>query len=680
MGCSGGRNAKIIEQKKSLFSKETHGYKLTNMGLMNVKDIKHYTIIDSKFPRFYEENMTAAIENGAVRPWLTNIVPPLVEIDENTELPKYSLKIDHVFGYRNDDTRQNCCFLSEDQIIYTTASLGIIQNIDDLSQIIFGGNDASGKRTCHDNDIMSIAYYSGEISMVATGQRSLKPLILVWSPYDPNVIFAKFHQTLGSKEVSGIDFAYGGLYLGSYGRDPGNSFFIFHIQSRTLYWTAETGSDKPLFDLKFNPYENEFCVCGENKVIFCGLEKKTLKNVVEGSNNKKLKSEIFTTIAYIDDRICAIGSLSGTLYLFKRQKLYRMISITSGSIGIIKFLPSEEKLFISVSKLKVYIYNTHKRRYNKLDSIKTENIVNSLDVNEDGSILMGLKNGNIQILHYKEKNKRTDIICKSHSVGSVRGLDFISDKHAITTGEDNKILLWNLRTHSCENIGDVDVGYNGDNSVQDIVKNSKTKKNKDLTINQSGNIEFQPYQKSWAVSYNKQKGHIAIGICNGYVSIRQSIKKLNICVVPDVKVGDVVQNNETVTNMTEESTSNKLSSETGRAITELKFTNYGDLLAVACENGILAILNANDKYTIIKQIIFESFITNLDWDLTNKFLQIVTIDNRYIFVDYRSSVIKRKLTIIIFLIFRSHKFEACGVAKCYLQIWIFCTRGIYGIY
>ena len=76
MGCSGGRNAKIIEQKKSLFSKETHGYKLTNMGLMNVKDIKHYTIIDSKFPRFYEENMTAAIENGAVRPWLTNIVPP----------------------------------------------------------------------------------------------------------------------------------------------------------------------------------------------------------------------------------------------------------------------------------------------------------------------------------------------------------------------------------------------------------------------------------------------------------------------------------------------------------------------------------------------------------------------------------------------------------------------------
>ena len=130
---------------------------------------------------------------------------------------------------------------------------------------------------------------------------------------------------------------------------------------------------------------------------------------------------------------------------------------------------------------------------------------------------------------------------------------------------------------------------------------------------------YQPYQKSWAVCYNRQKGHIAVGICNGYVSIRQSIKKLNVCVVPDIKVGDVSTNEETVTNMTEENTTtNKLSSETGRAITEMKYTNYGDLLAVACENGILAILNANDKYTIVKQIIFDNFITNSLYSKHNK--------------------------------------------------------------
>ena len=641
MGCSGGQ--KSILEKKSVFEKEAHGYKRTNMGLMNVQDNQHYVQLTENYPKFYEEKIESAIENGAVRPWLTNIVPPILEIEENTELPKYSLKIDHVFGFRNDDTRQNLFFLSDDQIVYTTSSLGIIQNIDDLSQVVFGGNESNGKRTCHNNDIMSIAFYSGEISMVATGQRSMKPMILVWSPSDPNVIYAKFHQTIGSKEVSGIDFDSRGYYIGSYGKDEGNSFFIFHMRSKSLYWTEETGKDQTLLDLKFDPYHDRFCICGFGKVIFCDIIKKSMSNVINGSSNSKLKEEVFTTIAYIDDRICAIGAVSGKLYLFKGQKFFKTVTVSYGSIVIMKYYATDEQLFISASKAKMYIYNTHRRRYNEVTSFHTESIVNSIDVNDEGMLLMGMKNGNIVIMHYKDKSKRTDIICKSHSLGSVRGLDFISEKHAITSGEDNKIMLWNLRTHSCEAIGDIDSGYNGDFSVKDIIseKKKKAKLNNNKNVNDV-NMIYQPYQKSWAVCYNRQKGHIAVGICNGYVSIRQSIKKLNVCVVPDIKVGDVSTNEETVTNMTEENTTtNKLSSETGRAITEMKYTNYGDLLAVACENGILAILNANDKYTIVKQIIFDNFITNLDWDLTNKYIQIVTIDNRFMFVDYKASVIKK---------------------------------------
>ena len=141
MGCSGGQ--KSILEKKSVFEKEAHGYKRTNMGLMNVQDNQHYVQLTENYPKFYEEKIESAIENGAVRPWLTNIVPPILEIEENTELPKYSLKIDHVFGFRNDDTRQNLFFLSDDQIVYTTSSLGIIQNIDDLSQVVFGGNESN---------------------------------------------------------------------------------------------------------------------------------------------------------------------------------------------------------------------------------------------------------------------------------------------------------------------------------------------------------------------------------------------------------------------------------------------------------------------------------------------------------------------------------------------------------
>ena len=112
--------------------------------------------------------------------------------------------------------------------------------------------------------------------------------------------------------------------------------------------------------------------------------------------------------------------------------------------------------------------------------------------------------------------------------------------------------------------------------------------------------------------------------------------------VPDIIISEVEGN--LVTNVTEEEDeeTNKYISDTGRAITELKYTNYGDLLAVACENGILTILNVNERYTVIKQIVFDSFITNLDWDLTNTYVQVVTVNNRFMFIDYNTSTIKSK--------------------------------------
>ena len=638
MGCSSSKSTGILKKKSTMFDKEVYGYKKTT-NLLNVKNNTHYEIINSEYPHFYEEKMESGREKAAVRPWLANILPPEHEIVENTELPKYSLKIDHVFGFRNDDTRQNVFFLSEDQIIYTTSSLAIIQNIDDLSQTIFGGNSNTGKMTCHNNDIMSIAVYSKDISMVATGQRALKPLILVWSPSDPNVIFAKFHQANGSKEVSGLDFDPNGIYLGSFGKDEGNSFYIFNLQTKSLYWTQETG-ELALLDLKFDPYNDSFCVCGYGKIIFAGLSKNQCRHIITETSNQNLSEEIFTTISYINQKYCAIGSFSGKVYIFRYEKHHKTLT-PSGSVMSIKYNYDDQLLFVSTSKKKIHIYSTRRKHFSKVDSFNVNSIVTSIDINNEDVLLIGSKNGNIELIHYKESPIRKQIICQSHSSGEVRGLDFVSDKHAITTAEDNKIMIWNLRTHLCENIGDIDYGYNGDDSIEQKVNEKKKKKKKKANTDVLG-YEFKSHQKSWAVSYNKQKGHVAIGICNGSVSIRLSIKKINELVVPDIIISEVEGN--LVTNVTEEEDeeTNKYISDTGRAITELKYTNYGDLLAVACENGILTILNVNERYTVIKQIVFDSFITNLDWDLTNTYVQVVTVNNRFMFIDYNTSTIKSK--------------------------------------
>ena len=48
-----------------------------------------------------------------------------------------------------------------------------------------------------------------------------------------------------------------------------------------------------------------------------------------------------------------------------------------------------------------------------------------------------------------------EVYLKSHSEGSIGGMAFIPEYKIITSGEDNKILLWNLRSKKCESSGQI---------------------------------------------------------------------------------------------------------------------------------------------------------------------------------------------------------------------------------
>ena len=77
--------------------------------------------------------------------------------------PKYKLSIEHIYGYRVEDCRQNLFFFGKEELLYMSGSLGIIQNLDDYSQTLFGGF-ANKEDDCHDNDIIALTYYKGNVS------------------------------------------------------------------------------------------------------------------------------------------------------------------------------------------------------------------------------------------------------------------------------------------------------------------------------------------------------------------------------------------------------------------------------------------------------------------------------------------------------------------------------------
>ena len=151
---------------------------------------------------FEEEIIEHADESGPVKPWLENVIAPNIAIEENISYPNYNLKIEHVYGFKTENSRKNIFFYKPDQIIYSVSSICIIQNLDDNTQRLFGGFPLKEQKECHDNIITAIDFLNNEVGMVATGQCGLVPKILVWSPVDTEVVYARFEQPRESKEVS----------------------------------------------------------------------------------------------------------------------------------------------------------------------------------------------------------------------------------------------------------------------------------------------------------------------------------------------------------------------------------------------------------------------------------------------------------------------------------------------
>ena len=588
MGCSG-----IIPHKwnkDNEFYKEALGFRENKLKGLRIDDEEKEITRSIKFGNLEikEELYTYGDESASVKPWLENVVCPDQLFEEDLNYPHYNLSVEHVFGLRLEDTRQDLFYLSKEDLLYISSGLAIIQNIDDYSQIIFGGFEIESENVCHDNVITSIDFMKNNVSLVATGQRGIKPKILVWSPIDPSVVFATFEQPKGSKEVSALSFDSNGHYLASFGKDEDNTFFIWDLRTKSLFYSQSTGKgDKNfLFDIDFHPDNEQICICGINKIIFGVASGKMFKNYYE-----KKDDVIFTKCCFVHNKYWFIGNDRGEIHSYYNQKLHKIKYISSGSIQCIIYKEKFRKVYVSDSLNYVYLIEDHDN-YKTIEKFVINSIVKSLDVNDDENILMGLKNGQIIIKRMKDQIKREELFIESHSESQIGGLVFVPENRVLTSGLDNKILLYNLRSKKCESTGQI-------NPFNPYLNNNNSTSTK---------IKFEKKHKSLAIAYEENRGHVAVGINNGCVSIRRGIKDLDIKVVSDIKIGE-------------------------GAILELKYTNYGDLLVASTESKELAFINPNENYQMTKKLSLNYSLISFDFDSTYSYLQSVTNDNQYIFID-----------------------------------------------
>ena len=540
---------------------------------------------------FDEEIIDHADESGVVKPWLESVIAPNIAIEEDISYPNYNLKIEHVYGFKSENSRKNIFFYKRDQIIYSVSSICIIQNLDDNTQRLFGGFPLKENKECHDNIITAIDFLNNEVAMVATGQCGLVPKILVWSPVDTEVVYARFEQPRESLEVSALCFDKTGHYLASFGKDKNNSYYIFDLRKNELKMTKETGGDNEfLLDITFNKYVErddrceELLLVGVNKIIISRPDDNLDRNVYKKINDKIV---IFTSCCYVSRTKFLIGSDLGKVSFYLNQEKTHQKKLSSGTIQNITYNQQLSKIFITDSLNKVYILED--TLFTQSGYFTLKSVVKSIDVNEDFQMILGLKNGDIILKHWEDKTEYEEVYLKSHSEGSIGGLAFVPEYKIVTSGEDNKILLWNLRSKKCESSG----------KINPLVKNT-------TNINIDDYYIIGERNKSQCLAYHSSYEHVAVGINDGTITIRKNPKELERKSVPDIKIGE-------------------------NPIVNLEYTEYGDLLLAMDNKNKFVFLDVNNRYENKKSVELDSFITSFDIDEQAKYIRCCMDNNKFKF-------------------------------------------------
>lgn len=128
--------------------------------------------------------------------------------------PDGNLKIKYAHGFRSFDTRNNLKYISKDEIVFTTAALGVVHNKTSNTQRFFN---------MHGDDVVSLAINPKNREIVATGQmaqrgKAKKIDIFVWNTTTMQMLAQLNNFHLGA--IRKLEFSPSGDKLLTIGEDP----------------------------------------------------------------------------------------------------------------------------------------------------------------------------------------------------------------------------------------------------------------------------------------------------------------------------------------------------------------------------------------------------------------------------------------------------------------------------
>jgi len=350
---------------------------------------------------------------------------------KETEEPDASLELEFIYGYRCEDVRNNIRYTRKGNIVYHTASIGVVLNVTKTKQKHFKEHGA----------VISCLAIHPELVYAATSEISLEPFICIWDTSTLECL-ARISGVL-KKGVTHLAFSGDGKYIAAIGADSYHSLAIYNWKTNTLVGCTQV-SRSPVLSLTFNPSNTVIATTGIKSLNFITIKNGLLKVNKTISWGASLPKTLLCG-AYLDNAFVT-GSFSGELLVWKEEALASTYLAHKGLVNAIWVRDNKKGLITGGNDGIVILWDTLLRKESIINIVDNKVLncllpkIRSVCESLDGSVVIGVRSG--EIIEYREG--KFDLL-RSHFKNKLYGLA-VHPKlpEFVTFGQDGIFAHWDI--------------------------------------------------------------------------------------------------------------------------------------------------------------------------------------------------------------------------------------------
>ncbi|XP_042565417.1 echinoderm microtubule-associated protein-like 6 isoform X9 [Clupea harengus] len=410
-------------------------------------------------PHQQQKEVSAEERQGIVkgsRPPVSRAAPPPEKLKKNNITKKKKLVedlvLDHVFGFRGFDCRNNLHYLNDGaDIVYHTAATALVHSLSTGTQTFY---------LEHTDDILCLTanQHPKYKNVIATGQigdvtelPGSTPSIHVWD--------AMSKQTLSilrcphGKGVGYVNFSATGKLLLSVGVDAEHSITVWRWQEGAKV-TSKGGHVDRIFVAEFRPdSDSQFVSVGIKHIKFWTLAGGSLmyKKGVVGGVVEDPRMQTMLSVAFGANNLTFSGAINGDVYVWKDHFLVRVVAKAHTGPVFTMYTTLRDGLIVTGGKerptkeggaVKLWDQEMKRCRAFQLETGQSVECVRTV-CRGKGKILVGTKDG--EIIEVGEKNAASNILINGHMQGEIWGLATHPSKDVfISASDDETIRIWDL--------------------------------------------------------------------------------------------------------------------------------------------------------------------------------------------------------------------------------------------